>query len=208
MSATDPDYTWRECAGDRRLRTPFWRAADARRRADRRDLLARTVGAAVHRQADRARHDLRRSGGDRDRERAAVRGGAGAHARAHGITRTADRDSGRAKVDQPLANSICSRCSIQSSASRRRGSARPMAPALASATATSSRARGIDGLTAPKRVASVREPSRSVSDRGSVTGRAVARTAIVHIPDILDDSDYTFREGPGRLASAATCRCR
>ena len=32
--------------------------------------------------ADRARHDLRRPGGDRDRERAAVRGGAGAHARA------------------------------------------------------------------------------------------------------------------------------
>ena len=39
-------------------------------------------GAALHRQADRAGHDLRRPGGDRDRERAAVRGGAGAHARA------------------------------------------------------------------------------------------------------------------------------
>jgi GAF domain-containing protein len=35
--------------------------------------------AFIHRKADRARHDLRRSGGHRDRERAAVRGGAGAH---------------------------------------------------------------------------------------------------------------------------------
>ena len=37
---------------------------------------------AVHRQADRAGHDVRRPGRDRDRERAAVRRGAGAHARA------------------------------------------------------------------------------------------------------------------------------
>ena len=44
-------------------------------------------GAAIHRQADRAGHHLRRPGGDRDRERAAVRRGAGAHARAHAVGR-------------------------------------------------------------------------------------------------------------------------
>ena len=36
-------------------------------------VLTRADGAAIHRQADRAGHDLRRPGGDRDRERAAVR---------------------------------------------------------------------------------------------------------------------------------------
>ena len=57
-------------------------------------------GAAVHRQADRAGHDLRRPGGDRDRERAAVRRGAGAHARAHRGAGAADGDLGGAARHQ------------------------------------------------------------------------------------------------------------
>ena len=45
-------------------------------------VIRRTRRSAVQRQADRVGHHLRRPGGDRDRERAAVRGRAGAHARA------------------------------------------------------------------------------------------------------------------------------
>ena len=58
---------------------------------------ARETRAAVHRQADRAGHHLRRPGGDRDRERAAVRRGAGAHAR----TRAVGRGAARARRSQP-----------------------------------------------------------------------------------------------------------
>ena len=54
--------------------------------------LVREAGAAVHRQADRAGHHLRRPGGDRDRERAAVRRRAAALARADRGAGAADRD--------------------------------------------------------------------------------------------------------------------
>src|SRR5262245_34105612 len=69
-----------------------------RRAAD--DTPARRV---LHREADRADHHLRRSGGDRDRERAAVRRGAGAHARAHRGIGAADRDRRGASRDLQLA---------------------------------------------------------------------------------------------------------
>ena len=46
--------------------------------------------------------DLRRPGGDRDRERAAVRRGAGAHRDLSGIAAAADRDRRRAQGHQPL----------------------------------------------------------------------------------------------------------
>ena len=46
--------------------------------------------------------DLRRPGRHRDRERAAVRRGAGAHARPHRSAATADRDRRRAEGHQPL----------------------------------------------------------------------------------------------------------
>ena len=58
----------------RRLPHHAGRAAAARRACRSAcSTLTRTDGAAVHRQADRAGRDLRRPGGDRDRERAAVR---------------------------------------------------------------------------------------------------------------------------------------
>ena len=60
----------------------------------------------LHGQADRTGHDLRRPGGDRDRERAAVRRGAGAHARTVGIAGAADRDVGSAGRDQQLAGEL------------------------------------------------------------------------------------------------------
>ena len=68
----------------------------------------------VHRQADRAGHHLRRPGGDRDRERAAVRRGAGAHARAHRVAGAADGDLRNPGRHQQLAHRHCSRCSTPS----------------------------------------------------------------------------------------------
>ena len=49
-------------------------------------------GAAVHREGDRVTQDLRRPGGDRDRERAAVQRARGAQPRADRIARAADGD--------------------------------------------------------------------------------------------------------------------
>ena len=69
-----------------------WSPAPAGRHAHRRDHPVAQAGASVHREADRAGHDLRRPGGDRDRECAAVRRGAGAHARAVRGAGAADGD--------------------------------------------------------------------------------------------------------------------
>ena len=85
------------------------RAAAAGRNADRRYQFAAHDGAAVHRQADRAGDDLRRPGGDRDRERAPVRRGAGAHARACRIAGAADGDHRGARRHLTLAG----RCSAR-----------------------------------------------------------------------------------------------
>ena len=57
---------------------------------------------SLHPTRDRTRPDLRRPGGDRDRERAPVRRGAGEDARPHRGAATADRDRRRAEGDQPL----------------------------------------------------------------------------------------------------------
>ena len=78
----DPEYTWSEAQAKGRLSDHARRAAPARRCGDRRDHPGAQRRQAVHGQRDRAGHDLRRPGGDRDRERAPVRRGAGAHARA------------------------------------------------------------------------------------------------------------------------------
>ena len=58
--------------------------------------------AAVHRQADRTGYHLRRPGGDRDRERAAVRRGAGAHRRSDRIAAAADCHRRCAEGHQPV----------------------------------------------------------------------------------------------------------
>ena len=57
---------------------------------------------SVHRQADRASRDLRRSGGDRDRERAAVRGRAATHAGAH---RSLEQQTATSEVLQVISSS-------------------------------------------------------------------------------------------------------
>ena len=68
-------------------------------------------GPAVQRQADRAAADLRRPGGHRHRERAAVRGGAGAQPRADRIAGAADRDQRHSQRHLAARRPICSRFS-------------------------------------------------------------------------------------------------
>ena len=76
-------------------RSPGW--------AGRRGNIAGPSGAGrVHPAPHRPRPDLRRPGGDRDRERPAVRRGAGADARLRGGAAAADRDRRRAEGHQPL----------------------------------------------------------------------------------------------------------
>ena len=69
-ASDDPDYR-RRATARRRLPHHAWRADDERQRGVGAIVVWRAGGAAVHRQAGRAAADLRRPGGDRDRERAA-----------------------------------------------------------------------------------------------------------------------------------------
>ena len=94
------DPQWREAQRIGKYRTVLGRAAAARGSADRRAGADPLYRPALHRQADRAGHHVRRPGGDRDRERAAVRRGAGAHARSHRVAGAADRDLGGAACHQ------------------------------------------------------------------------------------------------------------
>ncbi len=70
----DPEYTYLDRQQEKRCYAPF-SAFHCCGKAVPIGVfvLYRRDGSAVHRQADRAGHDLRRPGGDRDRERAAVR---------------------------------------------------------------------------------------------------------------------------------------
>ena len=132
----DPDYELSE--GPRsRLPRPARRSAAARRRGRSAfSSLARPSAGPFTRRADRTRPNLRRPGRHRDRERAAVRRGAGAHARPHRGAAAADRDRRRAEGHQPLgvrsagrlrhAGAVrCQRCAKRDRAadlpSRRRG---------------------------------------------------------------------------------------
>ena len=78
-----------------------------------------------YRQADRAGANFRRPGGDRHRERAAVRRGAAAHRGSERIAAAADRHRRRAQGHQPLDVRSCRPCSIRWW-NRRRGCARPI----------------------------------------------------------------------------------
>ncbi len=88
----DPELVASPGAGFANLRTILGVPHAARRLSGRRADVVAENRRAVHRQADRAGHHLRRPGRDRDRERAAVRRGAGAHARAHRVAGAADGD--------------------------------------------------------------------------------------------------------------------
>ena len=103
-SGTADRRAWRRAHADHR--------ADAQgRRADRRDHHLPPGGAAVHRQAGRAGDELRRAGGDRDREHAAAQRAAPAHRRSLRIAGAADRDHRGAEGHHPARPANCSRCS-------------------------------------------------------------------------------------------------
>ena len=98
----DPDYT----SGYKSsvIIVPCLGSLAERGNADRLLLSHPFGGAAIYRPANRARADLRRPGGHRDRERTAVQrdaGGAG----------TADRDGRYPEGDREFARRTCSRCS-------------------------------------------------------------------------------------------------
>src|SRR5262249_7836552 len=75
----------------------------AGRKSDRSDLDPTHGRQAAHSERDGAPKDFCGSSSDRDRERAAVRRGAGAHARAERIAGAADRDLGGAGRDLEFA---------------------------------------------------------------------------------------------------------
>ena len=80
--------------------------------------------APVHRQADRAGHELRRPGRDRHREHAAAQRAAPAHRRSHRGAGAADRDLRGAARSSPVRPASWSRCS-RPCWRMRRASARP-----------------------------------------------------------------------------------
>ena len=152
--------------------------------------------------------DLRRPGGDRDRERAAVRRGAGAHARAHRIAGAADRDLGGARGHQQLACRTASRCS-RPWPKAPRGCARPtslVSPLRRRAFATVGsfghahrncmRELGITSTT--------RMQPRSRQRRQD---RAVAHAAIVHIPDCAGADAGVYPRQVSSMLGSAPDRC-
>ena len=90
------------------------RAAGPRGAADRHDHDVPARDPALLRQADRASRDLRRPGGHRDRERAAVPGAAGAHAGPDALGRASSRRSARS-AGRSARRSTSRRCSTPSS---------------------------------------------------------------------------------------------
>ena len=100
----DPEYTFKDTAEAGDFRTCL--AIPMLRNGAPIGVLVmfRTEVRPFNQQADRPRADLRRPGGDRDRERTPVRRGAGAHPRPHGSAGAADGDKRGAVGDQPVAD--------------------------------------------------------------------------------------------------------
>ena len=129
--------------------------------------------------------DLRRSGGDRDRERAAVRGGAGAHARASGVAPAADRDGRRAEGHQPLG--------LRPAACARHPS-RDGGAALRRRSRWLFRLRGRVPTGSPP----LPEPERARRRQGSISSR---------IPFPADDGSVTGRAAAGGSGGPRSLTC-
>ena len=148
--------------------------------------------------ADRAAEDLRRPGGDRDRERAAVQ-------RDQGGARAADRDSRDAAGHQQLADRRAAgvrrdrrardRCAA---AHRRRARLRRRATASG----------GLHGGTAERRSTRFARASRASRAARHRSARAVLAGAPVHVADVLEDRrDYAL-EGRGAASPASAAAGR
>ena len=164
-------------------------------------VLART-SQAVHGRADRAGHDLRRPGRHRDRERAPVRRGAGAHARAEPLGRGAAgagrgqpggqldaRAAGGAARDRRPCGGACRGGCRRVLRLRRE---RPGVPPPGDARARPGRGRGA-------------RPRRPVRLGEGAAGLAGLRRAAVQIPDIDQEPGYPLlrHRAEARLSRAA-----
>ena len=118
--------------------------------------------------------DLRRPGGDRDREHAAVQRAAGAQPRPDRGAGAADRDQRDPARDQPVARPTCSRCSRRSPTNARASSARPSGAGL-TVRRRAHRARGAPHSVGPELT------SRSRADRSR--GRRAAAAARPRDPE-------------------------
>ena len=136
--------------------------------------------------------ELRRAGGDRDRERAAARRVARAHRRSRSLGRRAHRDRRRAQDHQPLVRRPRDG---PRHAGRDGGAPLPRRPGcICSAGETTC-------ITWSRRAAFRRRRRNSSSliplapDRGTMSGRVALERRAVHIPDVLQDPEYTYRGG-------------
>ena len=127
-----PTTRLKDATAKSRLPQQPCRAADPRRQRHRRDRCRREEPSSFPEKHVAAAADLRRPGGDRDRERAPVQrdpGGAGA----------ADRDRRRSCASSASRRPTCSRCSTRSSTAAYRLLRRAASSACCSASATACR---------------------------------------------------------------------
>ena len=145
---------------NRRLSHDAWRPTAARGRPDRRhsSLDAIEVRPFTDKQIDLAHH-LRRPGGHRDRERAPVRGGAGADGGAERGAAAADGDRRCAQGHQPLDLRPGDRARRRWS-NRRRGCARPAPGQIWRADGERVTARGVHTVRSNSATSIRRTPSR------------------------------------------------
>ena len=151
--------------------------------------------------------DLRRPGGDRDRERAAVRRGAGAHARSERIAcsnRPPPPMCSRSSAARP---STCRRCWIRWS-NRRPGCATPTRATITRESDGSILSRG--SLRLLRRIhRNTSRTCRSYPDAVLSPGGRCLKAEIVHIPDVKADPEYTFskRRSWATFAPCSAFRC-
>ena len=158
-------------------------SADRRHRPDARAWCSPFTG-----QADRARHDLRRPGRDRDRERAAVRGGAGADRGAAGIARIPDRDRATCSTSSAARrpSSAGARCHRRTRLSCAR---RVRVHRVQLSTATCPLGRG-QQRSSSAHVHVYRAQAGAHQPRLRCSGRVALEQRTIHVPDVLADPEF------------------